>query len=196
MKPSGLCRIFAPVYFQFMKVFFASLFIFIFSLNASSQSIHDFKALTISGDTLDFAQFKGRKIMIVNTASECGLTPQYKQLQEVYENYKDSGFVIIGFPSNDFMEQEPGSNSDIASFCEKNYGVSFQMMSKINVKGDNMADIYKFLTSKKLNGLEDNEVRWNFQKYLIDEEGKLVMVISPKILPNDPMIIDWIKTRN
>lgn len=179
-----------------MKLLYTFFVLFIFVQCLQSQTIYDYKAETISGDTLDFAQFKGKKIMIVNTASECGLTPQYRQLQELHQNYKDSGLVIVGFPSNDFGEQEPGTNSDIAAFCEKNYGVDFQMMSKVNVKGENMAEIYKFLTSKKLNQFEDSEVRWNFQKYLINENGELVRVVSPKILPNDPSIIEWIRAKN
>jgi glutathione peroxidase len=130
--------------------------------------------------------------MIVNTASKCGLTPQYEQLEAVYQTYKDSNFTIIGFPANNFMGQEPGSNEEIAEFCVKNYGVSFPMMSKISVKGKDMHELYQFLTEADLNGLEDNEVKWNFQKYLIDEEGKLAKVINPTTLPNDQDIIDWI----
>ncbi len=130
--------------------------------------------------------------MVVNTASKCGLTPQYEQLEELYQTYKDSNFVIVGFPANNFMSQEPGTNEEIAEFCQKNYGVSFPMMSKISVKGDDMHEVYKFLTTKTLNGLEDNEVKWNFQKYLLNEEGKLEKVIGPRTLPNDPEIIKWI----
>ncbi|MEY4604413.1 MAG: hypothetical protein RIT43_1705 [Bacteroidota bacterium] len=130
--------------------------------------------------------------MVVNTASKCGLTPQYEQLEELYQKYKDSNFVIIGFPANNFMAQEPGTNEEIAEFCQKNYGVSFPMMSKISVKGDDMHEVYKFLTSKSLNGVEDSEVKWNFQKYLLNEEGQLEKVIGPRTLPNDPEVIKWI----
>ncbi len=130
--------------------------------------------------------------MVVNTASKCGLTPQYEQLEALYDKYKDSNFVIVGFPANNFMSQEPGSNEEIAIFCQKNYGVSFPMMSKISVKGDDMHEVYKFLTQKSLNGLEDSEVGWNFQKYLLNEEGKLEKVISPRTRPNDPEVIKWI----
>jgi glutathione peroxidase len=133
--------------------------------------------------------------MIVNTASKCGLTPQYEQLEAVYQTYKDSNFTIIGFPANNFMGQEPGSNEEIAEFCLKNYGVSFPMMSKISVKGKDMHELYQFLTESDLNGLEDNDVKWNFQKYLIDEEGKLVKVINPTTLPDDQEIIDWITSK-
>jgi glutathione peroxidase len=113
-------------------------------------------------------------------------------LEELYQKYKDSSFVIIGFPANNFMAQEPGTNEEIAEFCQKNYGVSFPMMSKISVKGDDMHEVYKFLTSKSLNGVEDSEVKWNFQKYLLNEEGQLEKVIGPRTLPNDPEVIKWI----
>jgi glutathione peroxidase len=158
-----------------------------------SKTIYDFKVTDINGETFDFSTLKGKKIMIVNTASKCGLTPQYEQLEEVYKQYKDTNFVIIGFPANNFMSQEPGSDKDIAEFCVKNYGVSFPMMSKISVKGSDMHELYVYLTQKKLNGLEDSDVKWNFQKYLIDESGKLAKVIDPRTLPNDPEIINWIE---
>jgi glutathione peroxidase len=159
---------------------------------AMAQSIHQFKVQDIEGNSFDFSTLKGKKIMVVNTASKCGLTPQYEQLEEVYSAYKDSNFVIIGFPANNFMSQEPGTNEEIVEFCTKNYGVSFPMMSKISVKGKDMHEVYKFLTQKSMNGLEDNEVQWNFQKYLLDENGILVKVISPRVLPNDSEITNWI----
>lgn len=158
-----------------------------------SQSVHQFKVTDIEGNEFDLATLKGKKIMIVNTASKCGLTPQYEQLEEVYQKYKDKDFVIIGFPANNFMSQEPGSNEEIATFCQKNYGVSFPMMAKISVKGKDQHPLYSFLTEKKYNGLEDNNVSWNFQKYLISKDGKLEKVISPKTKPNDPEIIEWIE---
>lgn len=158
-----------------------------------SKTIHQFKVSDIEGQEFDLASLKGKKVMIVNTASKCGLTPQYEQLEAVYKKYKDANFVIIGFPANDFMSQEPGTDEEIASFCTKNYGVTFPMMSKISVKGSDMAPIYQFLTSKKYNGLEDSKVKWNFQKYLIDEEGHLVKVISPTTKPDDAEIISWIE---
>jgi len=159
----------------------------------SAQTIYDYKVEDISGNTFDMASLKGKKVMIVNTASKCGLTPQYEQLEELYKKYKDQDFVIVGFPANNFMKQEPGSNEEIESFCKKNYGVSFPMMSKISVKGNDMHPLYKFLTDKDLNKLENNEVKWNFQKYLIDENGKLVKVIGPRTLPNDTEITNWIE---
>lgn len=157
------------------------------------QSIHQFVVKDIEGNDFNFNQLSGKKIMVVNTASKCGLTPQYKQLEEVYQQYKDENFVIVGFPANNFMSQEPGTNDEIATFCEKNYGVTFPMMSKISVKGDDMHEVYQFLTQKSKNGMADSEVEWNFQKYLLNEKGELEMIISPRTLPNDEKILNWIE---
>ncbi len=157
------------------------------------QTIYQFKVEDLSGKTFDFATLKGKKIMIVNTASKCGLTPQYKDLEAIYKLYKDKNFVIIGFPANNFASQEPGTNKEIEAFCQLNYGVSFPMMSKISVKGSDMDKVYQFLTQKSKNGLQDSEVEWNFQKYLINEKGELEKVIFPKTLPTDPEVVNWIK---
>ena len=157
------------------------------------QTIYSFKVEDIDGKTFDFSTLKGKKIMVVNTASKCGLTPQYKDLQALYEKYGSDNFVIVGFPANDFMKQEPGTNEEIGAFCQKNYGVTFPMMSKITVKGKEMHPLYKFLTEKSQNGLEDSEVEWNFQKYLINEQGELVKVISPRTNPMDDEIVNWLK---
>ena len=157
------------------------------------QSIYQFKVKDLSGNEFDFASLKGKKILVVNTASKCGLTPQYEDLQTIYEKYQSDNFVIVGFPANNFAAQEPGTSEEIAAFCQKNYGVTFPMMDKISVKGDDMAPIYQFLTEKSKNGLEDSEVQWNFQKYLIDENGHLAKVVGPKTLPTDSEIVDWIK---
>lgn len=173
------------------KIFILPLFLL--SVMANAQSIHQFTVQNIEGKDFSFSSLKGKKIMVVNTASKCGLTPQYEQLEGLYEQFKDSNFVIIGFPANNFMSQEPGTNEEIVEFCQKNYGVSFPMMSKISVKGSDMHEVYKFLTEKSLNGLEDSSVKWNFQKYLLNEEGKLEKVIDPRTLPNDPEIIKWIR---
>ena len=163
------------------------------SLKIKKMSIHEFKVENINGEEFDFSSLKGKKIMVVNTASKCGLTPQYEKLEALYQKYKNENFIIIGFPSNDFMGQEPGSNEEIIAFCKKNYGVSFPMMSKVKVKGNDKCDLYSFLTSKSQNGLEDNKVQWNFQKYLLDENGFLVKVLSPRTLPDDPQISSWIE---
>lgn len=156
------------------------------------QTIYEFKVTDLYGKEFDFSTLKGKKILIVNTASECGLTPQYKDLEAIYEKYKDLNFVIVGFPANNFGSQEPGSNEEIAKFCEKNYGVTFPMMNKISVKGKDIHEIYQYLTEKSRNGLQDSQVEWNFQKYLINEEGKLVKVLSPRVLPTDTEIVGWI----
>ena len=157
------------------------------------QNIYQFKVEDLSGKEFDFASLKGKKIMIVNTASKCGLTPQYKELEALYKEYSSKGFVIVGFPANNFMSQEPGTNEEIAAFCQLNYGVTFPMMDKISVKGDDMSPVYQFLTQKSKNGLEDSEVGWNFQKFLLNEKGELEKVISPRTLPTDPEIVNWIK---
>ncbi|MDR7212625.1 glutathione peroxidase [Flavobacterium piscis] len=160
----------------------------------TKETIYQYKVEDLAGNVFDFATLKGKKIMIVNTASKCGLTPQYKDLEAIYKEYKDKGFTIIGFPANNFASQEPGTNEEIGAFCQQNYGVTFPMMDKVSVKGDDMCEVYKFLTQKAKNGLQDSEVEWNFQKYLINENGELVKVIKPKTLPTDPEIINWLKS--
>jgi glutathione peroxidase len=165
-----------------------------FPKTEAAKTIYDFKVTDIQGKEFDLATLKGQKVMIVNTASECGLTPQYEQLEQIYTKYKDKNFTIIGFPANNFMGQEPGSDEEIATFCKSNYGVTFPMMSKISVKGKDIHPLYSYLTQKSQNGLEDNEVEWNFQKYLIDTEGKLVKVISPRTKPDDASITEWIES--
>jgi len=159
----------------------------------AKETIYQFKVKDLTGKEFDFATLKGKKVIIVNTASKCGLTPQYKDLEALYKEYKDKGLVIVGFPANNFASQEPGTNKDIAEFCELNYGVTFPMMEKISVKGEDMAPVYQFLTQKSKNGVQDSEVEWNFQKYLINERGELEKVIHPQTLPTDPQVTDWIK---
>jgi len=151
------------------------------------KSIYDFKVTALDGSIIDFSKFKGKKILIVNTASKCGYTPQYEALEKLYEKYKNK-MVIVGFPANNFGSQEPGTNSEIAEFCKKNYGVSFPMAAKISVKGSDMAQIYHWLTEKNQNGLEDSEVKWNFQKYLINENGQLTNVFMSGIKPDSKEI--------
>jgi glutathione peroxidase len=158
----------------------------------AKENIYQFKVEDLSGKTFDFSTLKGKKVIIVNTASKCGLTPQYKDLEAVYKEYKDKGLVIVGFPANNFASQEPGTNEEIATFCQMNYGVTFPMMDKVSVKGDDMAAIYQFLTQKSKNGLQDSTVEWNFQKYLINEKGELEKVISPRVLVTDPEVMNWI----
>ncbi len=161
----------------------------------TTKSIHQFIVKDIQGNDFDLSTLKGKKVLIVNTASKCGLTPQFEQLQQIYETYKSDNFEIIGFPSNDFLEQDPGSNEEIVSFCQLNYGVTFPMMEKVVVKGENKAPIYKYLTSKEENGIQDFDIQWNFQKFLINEDGHIEKVISPRTLPNDEEIIRWITSK-
>jgi len=167
-------------------------FLAVNTIFAQNKNFHSFFATAIDGKTLDLSTLKGKKVLVVNTASKCGLTPQYKELEELYKQYGDDKFTIIGFPANNFMSQEPGSDEEIKQFCEVNYGVTFQMMSKISVKGDNIHPIYKWLTTKEENGVMDSKVTWNFQKYMIDEDGNLIDFVEPKKSPNNEKIINWI----
>lgn len=148
----------------------------------ANKSIYGFKVTALDGGTIDFTSFKGKKILIVNTASECGFTPQYEGLEKLYEKYKDK-LVIVGFPANNFGSQEPGTNDEIGAFCKKNYGVTFPMAAKISVKGDDAAPIYKWLCHKSENGVLDAEVGWNFNKFLLDENGKLLAHFESKVEP-------------
>lgn len=154
----------------------------------TSTSIHSFKITSIDGGIIDFAAFKGKKILIVNTASECGYTPQYKDLEKLYTAYKDK-LVIVGFPANNFGQQEPGSNKEIKSFCEKNYGVTFPLAEKISVKGTDMAPIYQWLTQKSKNGVLDAVITWNFNKFLLDEAGRMIAKFESSTAPMDDEII-------
>jgi glutathione peroxidase len=167
--------------FNFLTFFFSPK-------NDVPASIYDFKVAALDGSTIDFSKYKGKKILIVNTASECGNTPQYADLQKLSEKYKGK-LVIVGFPANDFGAQEPGSNGEIAAFCKKNYSVTFPMAAKITVKGDDKAPIYQWLTEKKYNNYMDTDVKWNFQKYLINEKGELVSMFSNRMNPMAPEII-------
>jgi glutathione peroxidase len=182
-----------------MKYFKYAAFLLIsilsINLNAQEMSLHDFTVKDINGDDFDLSTLKGKKVLVVNTASKCGLTPQYETLEEVYQEYGGDDFVIIGFPANNFMGQEPGSDEEIKAFCQKNYGVSFPMMSKISVKGKDIHPVYQFLTEKEKNGVEDAKVSWNFQKFMIDENGKYVGSVSPQESPASEEIIDWITSK-
>ena len=152
-----------------LKKIISVLFVTVITLNLYAQeqkSFYDFKVKDIYGDDFDLSQLKGKKVLVVNTASKCGNTPQYKDLEALYKEYGGDKFTIIGFPANNFLHQEPGTNEEILEFCEKNYGVSFPMMSKISVKGDDMDPLYHWLTHKTENGVMDSQVKWNFQKYL------------------------------
>ena len=147
-----------------------------------TKNIYQFKVNGLEGGTIDFSAYKGKKILVVNTASACGYTPQYKELETLYEKYKNK-LVIIGFPANNFGGQEPGTNAEIKEFCTKNYGVTFPIAAKISVKGDDTAPIYKWLTSKTENGVLDATIGWNFNKFLIDENGNMVAYFPSKVTP-------------
>jgi len=179
-----------------MKQLILLLSIILTGVSAAGQSsFYDFTVKDINGNDFALSQLKGKKVMVVNTASKCGFTPQYADLEALYLKYKSQNFVIIGFPANNFLGQEPGSDKEIKDFCQKNYGVTFPMMSKIVVKGDGIHPLYQWLTSKKLNGINDEEVKWNFQKYLISESGKLVAVIPPKSKPDCEEVITWLNAK-
>jgi glutathione peroxidase len=176
-------------------IMFISLLLLTASISAQTKSFHDFTVESIDGAEFPLSQLKGKKVMVVNTASKCGLTPQYETLEKLYKQYSANNFVIIGFPANNFLSQEPGTNEEIREFCSKNYGVTFPMMAKISVKGSDIHPLYKWLTTKSENGVMDSDVTWNFQKFLIDEEGRLVNSIPPRQKPNSDEIINWITKR-
>lgn len=149
---------------------------------AARGSVYDFTVQTIDGKDVPLSQFKGKKLLIVNVASECGYTPQYKELEELYKKHGDR-VMVLGFPANNFGGQEPGSNEQIATFCEKNYGVTFPMFAKVSVKGDDTAPLYQFLADKTRNGAISDAPNWNFCKYLVDEQGQVVGFYPSKVKP-------------
>ncbi len=177
-----------------MKALFSLFLVTLFSsfTMPGVNSIHQFKVKGLDGKTIDLSSFKGKKILVVNTASKCGYTPQYEALQKVYDQYKDK-LVIVGFPANNFGGQEPGSDGEIQEFCKKNYGVTFPMASKVSVKGDDMAPIFKWLTSKAENGVMDADIKWNFGKFLLDENGKLLQYFPSKVTPDSEDILKYVK---
>ena len=158
-------------------------------------SFYDLSAETLEGESFSFEELQGKRVMVVNTASRCGYTPQYKPLEELHQRYSEKGLVILGFPCNQFGRQEPGSASDIREFCTRNYGVSFQMMSKVNVKGDDQHPVYAWLTQKGLNGQSDHNVRWNFHKFLINEKGELVAALGSGADPLGEEVISFAEGR-
>jgi glutathione peroxidase len=149
----------------------------------------DFKVKDIDGHDVNLSDYRGKVVMIVNVASKCGNTPQYKALEDMYVANKDKGFVILGFPANDFHSQEPGTNEDIKTFCTSKYNVTFPMMSKISVKGDDKAPLYRFLTSTTLDGQFGGEIDWNFAKFLVDRNGQVVARFKAKVKPTDPLVV-------
>jgi glutathione peroxidase len=168
------------------------LLLSLFLVAGPAASVHDFKVSGLDGKSIDLAKYKGKKLLIVNTASKCGYTPQYADLEKLYEQYK-SKLVIIGFPANNFGQQEPGTSQEITEFCTKNYGVTFPMAEKSDVVGDNISPLFKYLTdeAKKL-GTADPVIKWNFTKFLVDENGKLVAVFPSKVKPMDEQITKYL----
>lgn len=158
------------------------------SVNDQNNNIYQFDVESIDGGKIDWNNFKGKKILVVNTASKCGYTPQYKDLETLYKQYGNK-VTVIGFPANNFMGQEPGTNAEIAQFCSSNYNVTFPMAAKISVKGSDMAPLYQWLTSKQKNGVLDAEVGWNFNKFLLDENGRLIAWFPSKVKPMDQEIV-------
>ena len=173
-------------------ILFFSLMVLSQAISAQSKSIYDYSFINIEGDNVDMKEFKGKTILIVNTASKCGFTGQYEQLQELHEKYKDR-LILIGFPCDQFGGQEPGSEEEIKGFCQKNYGVTFLMASKINVKGEEQHPIYQWLTQLDLNNVEDSKVGWNFTKYLIDDKGHYIEIFKSKVSPMSEEITKHIK---
>ncbi len=173
------------------------LFLLMYTLSDTAKaqdqkSLYDFKVKSLDGSDYDLTQLKGKKVLIVNTASKCGFTPQFEDLQKLYEKYGGDNFVILGFPANNFMNQEPGTSEDIGTFCRINYGVTFPMMEKISVKGKDIHPLYAWLTQKSLNGKLDAEVGWNFQKFMIDEKGEVVDYAKPSVKPMSDEIVNWV----
>jgi glutathione peroxidase len=175
-----------------MKTLIVILFTVLFSAIPEQKTIYDFTMKDIDGKDVSLSQYKGKVILVVNVASMCGNTPQYRDIETLYKKYKDKGFVVLGFPANNFMGQEPGSNKEIKDFCTKEYAITFPMFSKISVKGNEIDPLYKFLTRKSENGSVDAEVKWNFQKFLVSKEGKVITSISPKTSVNDATAMDAI----
>ena len=176
-------------------MFFMALFssMILQAQEAPKESFYNFMVKTIDGQDFSFNQLKGKKVLIVNTASKCGFTPQYADLENLYQRYGGDKFIIIAFPENNFLNQEPGTNAEIKEFCTKNYGVTFPVMAKISVKGKDIDPVYKWLTTKDLNGVMDSSVKWNFQKYMIDENGNLVGTVPPNESPLSQKIVSWIQ---
>ncbi|KAA6326396.1 Hydroperoxy fatty acid reductase gpx1 [termite gut metagenome] len=160
---------------------------------AGEKNFHSFTVKAIDGKEVNLSAFEGKKVLVVNVASKCGLTPQYEKLQALYEQYKDKDFVIIGFPANNFGAQEPGTNEEILTFCTSTYNVTFPMMSKISVKGEDIDPLYEWLTQEALNGKQDAPVSWNFQKFMIDSKGDWAGFVEPRTDPFAEEIVKWIE---
>jgi len=174
----------------------AALVLFATSLRAedkSDKSVYGFTMKDIDGKSVDLSQYKGKVSLVVNVASKCGYTPQYKNLEAVYEKYKDKGFEILAFPANEFKQQEPGTNAQIKEFCTSKYDTKFPLFSKIVVKGEGEAPLYQYLTSTDANAQTAGDIKWNFTKFLVSKDGKVVARFEPKVKPDDAEVIDAIE---
>jgi len=182
---------------RIMKYLFLSILFVIIKADdfGYKKSFYDYSAIGIEGDSINMEKFKGKNILLVNVASKCGYTPQYLELQQLHEDYKNN-LVVLGFPSNDFLWQEPGSNDEIKTFCRREYGVTFQMFQKIHVKGKHTHDIYKWLSNSDQNGWNDKAPTWNFCKYLIDEKGNLIEFYKSRVEPTDTLITRHLNSIN
>jgi len=160
-----------------------------FAAAKDAKGVLDFTMDGIDGEKVKLEKYKGKVLLVVNVASKCGLTPQYKGLQTIYKKFKDKGFVVLGFPANNFLKQEPGSNAEIKKFCTINYGVEFPMFSKISVKGEDIHPLYRYLTGKDTNPQFAGEIRWNFDKFLVDKNGNVVHRFHPKTTPGDEKVL-------
>ena len=155
---------------------------------AASKSIYDFTMRSIDGDQVSLGAYKGKVVLLVNVASKCGFTPQYTALESLYEKYKDRGLVIVGVPANNFMQQEPGTDAEIKTFCSNKYNVTFPMMSKVSVKGDDTTPLYQYLTDKSTNPSTGGDIQWNFTKFLVGRDGQIVARFEPKVTPDSPEV--------
>jgi glutathione peroxidase len=189
-----LCYISTQIQHHTMKnlILIATLFMLQSFTTPGKESIHQFKIKSIDGGVIDFSKFKGKKILVVNTASECGYTPQYEALQKLADTYKNK-LVVVGFPANNFGGQEPGSDAEIKQFCKARFGVTFPLASKISVTGTDAAPIYKWLTQKKENGVLDATIKWNFNKFLLDENGEMIAYFPSSTKPDSPEITGQLK---
>ena len=181
-----------------VKLFFMLLFGMTIAATVNAQksnSIYDYKLTDINGNTFDMSELKGKKVLLVNTATQCGYSSQDKDMEKLYKDYKDKNFVVVAIPSNDFGNKEPGSNEEIKTYA-KEHDITFPVMAKTDVTGDKENPLYKWLTNKDLNGVMDSKVAWNYQKYMIDENGKLVGVVESKESPTSDKVINWIEDKN
>jgi glutathione peroxidase len=176
-----------------MKILLAALLLLSATAFAAS-SLYDFTMPTLNGSPTPLAGFKGKVVLVVNVASQCGYTPQYEDLQALYVKYKDQGFVIAGFPANNFGGQEPGTNEEIGAFCKSKYGVTFPMFSKISVKGADKAPLYQFLTDKSANPKTGGEIQWNFTKFLVDRNGKVIQRFEPAVEPQSKELVSAVES--